>query len=832
MVWWLFFSYGIGNATAAQGDTIYVNGSSGQDNWDGQLATWNGTSGPKASIKNATGTVNNGGTVNIADGVYGGAQNTNITIYKSMNINGQSQDGTIINGTNMKGIFTILPGYDVTITDLTMCNGYTVRGGAAINCEGNLTVNNCNFEYNQASIGGAICTQCGSFLTINNCNFTRNNATFGGAIDNTGTLTVTGSNFTNNTSTANNGYCDGGAINSSGNLTVNNSNFDYNNAAYGGAIAIGNGCILIVNNSDFKDNTLQSPGGVGGAIFIDKYCNSTITNCKFINNCKNVFEGGAISNGGFLNVINCQFTNNTASFGGAIANFYYITYNATLNVYNSSFTGNNANMQGGAIFIDGGIGTFDSCDFIGNYATAGGAITNISILIINNCKFIGNNATNYGGALVNGNITNVTNSTFINNTAINGSIIYNRDPPNMNCAIIMNFNKFIGNTANYAIYNYYGIFDATFNWWGSNTGPLTGTIYGNVTTAPWLTVTANTSLNEGFYNTIQNITLTMNEPGTIYYTTNGTDPTTSSPVYSAPISISTTTILKYLALNLAGNKSPIYTQTYTIDTISPTASVNPIGGLYNTTKSVTLTMSKLGTIYYTTNGTDPTTSSSKYLKNLSITATTTLKYLAVDLAGNKSPTYTQTYTIDKVAPTAKANIIGGLYNKNQVVILSMSKNGTIYYTSNGTTPTTTSNKYTGSITISSTTTLKFIAVDTAGNKSPVYKQTYTIDKVAPKVSSIYPTNNANRVSLTAPITIKFNKTIIAGANYSKIYIKNMTTGLIVGITQSISVNTLTIKMTKSRLHGNTYQIYIPSASIKDKADNNLAVAYTFKFKTV
>ena len=472
----VIFSYGMGAVAAAPGDIIYVNGSSGQDNWDGQIAVWNGSSGPKASIKNATDTVNNGGTINIADGIYNGTQNTNITIYKSMNINGQSPDGTIINGTNMNGIFTILPGYNVTITDLIICNGFTVNGGGAINCEDNLTVNNCNFEYNQASVGGAICTWWGSFLTVDNCNFTGNNATFGGAIDNNGTLIVTGSNFTNNTSTANNGYCEGGAINSSGNLTVNNCNFDNNNAAFGGAIAIGNGCNLIVNNSDFQDNTLQSHAGVGGAIFTDEYSNSTINNCKFNSNCKNVFFGGAISNGGFLNVINCQFTNNTASFGGAIANFYYDSYNATLNVYNSNFTGNNASNLGGAILIDGGIGNIDSCNFIGNYASVGGAITNVSILILNNCKFIGNNATNFGGALVNGNITNVTNSAFINNTAINGSIIYNEGYPSMYCSVIMNFNKFIGNkaTTGYVIYNYYGVFDATHNWWGSNIGPLTG----------------------------------------------------------------------------------------------------------------------------------------------------------------------------------------------------------------------------------------------------------------------------------------------------------------------------------------------------------------------
>ena len=185
-----------------------------------------------------------------------------------------------------------------------------------------------------------------------------------------------------------------------------------------------------------------------------------------------------------------------------------------------------------------------------------------------------------------------------------------------------------------------------------------------------------------------------------------------------------------------------------------------------------------------------------------------------------------------VPPTASANPTGGLYNTNKVVSLSMSAPGTIYYTINGTNPTTTSTKYSGPITISSTTTLKFLAVDTIGNKSPIYTQIYTIDKVAPKVSSTSPTNNAIGVSLTSPITIKFSENIVAGANYSKIYIKNMTTGLIVNITKSISGNTLTIQMTKSRLHGNTYQVYIPAGAIKDKAGNNLATTYTFKFKTV
>ena len=252
----------------------------------------------------------------------------------------------------------------------------------------------------------------------------------------------------------------------------------------------------------------------------------------------------------------------------------------------------------------------------------------------------------------------------------------------------------------------------------------------------------------------------MSEPGTIYYTTNGTNPTTSSNIYTVPITISSSTILKYLAIDLAGNTSPIYTQTYTIDTIPPTASANPTGGLYNTTKTVTLNMSEPGTIYYTTNGTNPTTSSNIYTGPITISSSTILKYLAIDLAGNPSPIYTQTYTIDTIPPTASANPTGGLYNTTKTVTLNMSEPGTIYYTTNGTNPTTSSNIYTGPITISSTTILKYLAIDLAGNPSPIYTQTYTIDTIPPTANAnptggLYNTTKTVTLNMSEPGTIYY-----------------------------------------------------------------------------
>jgi len=181
-------------------------------------------------------------------------------------------------------------------------------------------------------------------------------------------------------------------------------------------------------------------------------------------------------------------------------------------------------------------------------------------------------------------------------------------------------------------------------------------------------------------------------------------------------------------------------------------------------------------------------------------------------------------------PSASSNLKSGFYNTTKIVKLAMNENGSIHYTLDGKTPTTTSNRYTGPLTIKSTTTLKYFAVDLAGNKSPVYTNTYTIDKTAPKVTSTTPVNNAKTVALTTPITIKFSEKITKGTQFSGIYIKNMSTGKITQTTVTVNGNTLTIKMLKSRLTKNNYQVYIQAGAVKDLAGNN-CIKYVINFKT-
>ena len=157
-----------------------------------------------------------------------------------MTIIGQSQIGTIINGTDTNWIFYIPPGISVSLYNITLTNGYGSSGGAISNV-GNLMVTNCTFNNNTSYRGGAISYRyyaSGSMtLTITESTFTNNTASDrGGAIYNynmgygTAICTITESTFTNNTASDR-----GGAISNLnfGSFLISNVSFSrfYNNTA-------------------------------------------------------------------------------------------------------------------------------------------------------------------------------------------------------------------------------------------------------------------------------------------------------------------------------------------------------------------------------------------------------------------------------------------------------------------------------------------------------------------------------------------------------------------------------------------------------------------------
>jgi len=102
-----------------------------------------------------------------------------------------------------------------------------------------------------------------------------------------GTLTVTNSTFSGN-STINNG---GGIFQNGGTLIITNSTFSGNSAASGGGIASGSGTTTITN-STFSGNS--ATGGTGGGIDIGG-STTTITNSTFSGNSATSGTGGGIT---------------------------------------------------------------------------------------------------------------------------------------------------------------------------------------------------------------------------------------------------------------------------------------------------------------------------------------------------------------------------------------------------------------------------------------------------------------------------------------------------------------------------------------------------------
>ncbi len=99
----------------------------------------------------------------------------------------------------------------------------------------------------------------------------------------------------------------------------------------------------------------------------------------------------------------------------------------------------------------------------------------------------------------------------------------------------------------------------------------------------------------GTYSESVSVTLVPSEIATVYYTTNGSTPNLSSPTYSGPITMTQSTTLRFFAVDLASNQSPIVTSQYTIETApdevtllsGPAGTPNPVGSGADVSCSVT-----------------------------------------------------------------------------------------------------------------------------------------------------------------------------------------------------------------------------------------------------
>jgi hypothetical protein len=292
----------------------------------------------------------------------------------------------------------------------------------------------------------------------------------------------------------------------------------------------------------------------------------------------------------------------------------------------------------------------------------------------------------------------------------------------------------------------------------------------------------------GSYTTPQSVTLSDSTSGvTIYYTTDGSNPSTSSIPYTAPVPVTTTTTIRAVAVGNGYPSSPITSAYYTIQALAPT--ISPASGTFYSPQLVTISDITPGTsIYYTTNGSNPNTSSILYTGPFTLAWSATIKAIALSNGYSPSSITTTYYTIQSAAPNISPT--SGTFNSPQVVTLSDITPGTsFYYTTNGSNPSISSTLYTGPITVSTTATIKAVAVSNGYSPSSITTAYYTIQALAPAISprsgafttpqlvtlldstpgvSIYYTINGSNPSTSAtlytgPITVSSSTTIRAMA---------------------------------------------------------------------
>lgn len=399
--------WSIGMVSAAESVSTDANANNGNEHLANQVTDVDivGESGIPGSFTELNNVIvnaklNNQKTVNLTkDYTYQTSDNKfrNGIEIDGITING---NGHTLDGSNLARIFSQSSG-SVTLNDLNLINGHVSsrsNGGAYLLSEGNLTVNNCQFENNYAGRhGGAIGVSSNEgtdFLKVYNSSFKNNSAQFnGGAVYST-YLEVDDSYFELNriltrsstefTTIGQKGL--GGAI-CSVDSKIKNSLFKKNSVLNSGywQIEEGGGAItslktLAVENSNFTENTALKGGAIFGIAAFDSYLNSNnyvnITNSNFHDNVAQ--SGGAVCSNFNMTVDNSVFDHNTATgYGGGAINTGFKSNDN--NFTNSKFTNNAAYNYGGA--ISSSHSHVEKCLFDNNTANHGGAIFSLSFEI-------------------------------------------------------------------------------------------------------------------------------------------------------------------------------------------------------------------------------------------------------------------------------------------------------------------------------------------------------------------------------------------------------------------------------------------------------------------
>jgi hypothetical protein len=252
-------------------------------------------SGP-GSLRQALADANDGDTINFAVTGTIGLTSGELLVTKNITISGPSAENLAVNGNAKSTVFHVAPGETVTISGLTIINGYTTGfGGGIHNDHASLTLNNCTVTANNGSgsQGGGIYNDAensgSASLEISNSSVTNNsgggiyNDALGGGV---ATLNITDSSLNNNYS--------GGAILSRGwlctfcghgtaTVQITNSSITGNGSTpYGGAIYTDTGGPCCPTTVSIANSTIS--GNAGEAVHISIEAGIAVSNSTISGN--------------------------------------------------------------------------------------------------------------------------------------------------------------------------------------------------------------------------------------------------------------------------------------------------------------------------------------------------------------------------------------------------------------------------------------------------------------------------------------------------------------------------------------------------------------------
>ncbi len=250
---------------------------------------------------------------------------------------------------------------------------------------------------------------------------------------------------------------------------------------------------------------------------------------------------------------------------------------------------------------------------------------------------------------------------------------------------------------------------------------------------------------------------------------------------------------------------------------------NPAEGTFFNNVDVTLACETDGaTIYYTLNGTDPTDASAEYTEAIHITETTTVKAIAIKNSAS-SEVVSATYTISNIETVATPVITpeAGNYNTpQQITITCETADAVIYYTTDGTDPTTESTQYNAPFTLDTTATVKAIAVKEGMNNSQIASAAYTMPVFLENLAAVYSTANNDQYKITGDVVFVFR-------DHRYMFVKDATAGMMIFDNNDSIITTEYNEgdvisggiMGKTSIFRGLYEV-VPTANLAVSTENN------------